>query len=387
MSIPAETEQHYGLQQVTAGLNITHTPYAQQEARIGFGIARVEETHRLSAGTAQLIPSLLPSVPPQWTLASLSIGSFEQFTQGSAPPRSERQWNVTDTLSVLRGNHLFKAGIDLRGLRDRREKPGYTVAGSFDDLNAVAAGTLFSIAISRQEPYSVHFHQASAFVEDNWKLAARVSLTLGLRWDWYGSPVPEGGARLWALGSDLRQLATPGTPLWVARGTNFAPRTGIAWRVNRSGTWVVRAGAGLYEDAGIAGLFSILRTQPLLGTATSILFAIPTRIDPAKIVLPASLPGPPFASFSAFVPDFRAPHVWESNISVERSFSTRSLASVSWIGSAGRDLVRCHPAESRLPEGPSLPGRAFRPALQLRLQPETGRGEHQPSEPSDGPHF
>jgi Carboxypeptidase regulatory-like domain/TonB dependent receptor-like, beta-barrel len=340
VAAPAVNTNHYGLDQLTAGISISYTPHAQQEARFQVGTARLAQDYRLDAGSAPDLFSLLPAVRIAGAgMALVTVGNYAPLQQGAGAPRSQRQWNFTDTLSLLRGSHLWKLGVDMRRTGDANESRSYAVAGGFDSLNAVAAGQPFSIAINRQEPYSLHFTQLSAFAQDAWKMGTRLAFSAGLRWDWYGSPVPGRGESAYALAPGERQLAPAGTPLWRATAANFAPRFGVTWRIDSTGSWVARAGAGLYYDSGAAGLFSVLRSAPFASTS-SVLFAFNGGIDPSRIVVPPATAGPPFSTFAAFAPGFQPPHVWQANTTIERSLPTHGLMSASWVASAGRSLVR-----------------------------------------------
>ena len=113
---------------------------------------------------------------------------------------------------------------------------------------------------------SIHFENHHyAFVQDDWRISRKLSLSLGLRWE-FNQPVVEAEDRLANFipgvlngeprivkvfppsyqGAD-RQVPTPpdlGRSLLRSYKKNFAPRVGIAW--NPTPNWVVRAGGGLF---------------------------------------------------------------------------------------------------------------------------------------------
>jgi hypothetical protein len=84
------------------------------------------------------------------------------------------------------------------------------------------------------------------FVQDDIKVTTRLTVNLGLRYDFFGNPTD---AKLNALNA---VASLPGTPMvfnvpkqdW----NNIGPRLGVAWDPTGSGKWAVRAGAGVVYD-------------------------------------------------------------------------------------------------------------------------------------------
>jgi outer membrane receptor protein involved in Fe transport len=84
------------------------------------------------------------------------------------------------------------------------------------------------------------------FVQDDIKVTPRLTLNVGLRYDFFGNPA---GARLNALNAIA---SVPGTPLVFGvpkqDWNNWGPRLGLAWDPTGSGKWSVRAGGGVVYD-------------------------------------------------------------------------------------------------------------------------------------------
>jgi len=84
------------------------------------------------------------------------------------------------------------------------------------------------------------------FVQDDIRMSPRLTLQIGLRYDYFGNPAD---AKLNALNA---VASLPGTPLvfnvpkqdW----NNIGPRLGFAWDPTGSGKWAVRGGAGVVYD-------------------------------------------------------------------------------------------------------------------------------------------
>ena len=127
----------------------------------------------------------------------------------------------------------------------------------------------------------------SLFVADDWKVTSRLTLNLGVRWDYFGWPWEKNGL---ISNFDPTLLTTSG-PLSdgyvfasnypggilpndqnVRRAStkstlgnnlmNFAPRSGFAWSPEIGRGIVVRGGYGIYYDRASGALVNSLRSSP-----------------------------------------------------------------------------------------------------------------------------
>ncbi|MFA5909131.1 MAG: carboxypeptidase regulatory-like domain-containing protein [Vicinamibacterales bacterium] len=85
-------------------------------------------------------------------------------------------------------------------------------------------------------------HTVEAFAQDKWKMGARTTLSIGLRYDLEIIPIDETGNPLFAAGSK--------SP--VDRN-NFAPRIGLTHSMDEAGKSVLRAGYGIFYNRTILG--------------------------------------------------------------------------------------------------------------------------------------
>ncbi len=99
------------------------------------------------------------------------------------------------------------------------------------------------------------FNETALFIQDEWRLHPRLTLSLGLRWEVDPPPTEQHGDDAYTLLGNIGDpasltLAPQGTPLWKTSWYNFVPRLGVAWIPhNRPGTeTVVRAGGGVFFD-------------------------------------------------------------------------------------------------------------------------------------------
>ena len=135
-------------------------------------------------------------------------------------------------------------------------------------------------------------------------------------------------------------LAPLGTPHYRSAYTNFAPRGGLAYQLfqNRGRETILRAGAGIFYDLGAgmianaASYFPYLRRKNL----ANVTYPLDATSEEAR---PFSL-NPPFSTVRVFVPDFKLPMTIQWNMSIEQALGANQALSVSYVGAAGRRLLR-----------------------------------------------
>ena len=170
------------------------------------------------------------------------------------------QFEYIDTLSWLRGNHSFKFGADIiapmknqymdvpatRGaLRFRTAFTGNSMADFL--LGYVSDFQLSNVWVVEQRHWA-----AMGFAQDDWKVTDKLTLNLGLRYDFITPALeannaqtnfnPAGsGSLVFASNGSLseRGLVKPDT-------NNFAPRIGVVYRLDDK--TVVRGGWGIFYN-------------------------------------------------------------------------------------------------------------------------------------------
>jgi hypothetical protein len=121
------------------------------------------------------------------------------------------------------------------------------------------------------------FKRMSAYFLDDWKATPKLTLNIGVRWDYYGNPVDlEGVLRTVDF---QRTYTTPDgaqiptifpealgpagkVPLWAQEYRYFMPRVGIAYRPTHQ--WVIRAGGGWFTTPRHFNTYSLLSNMPPL---------------------------------------------------------------------------------------------------------------------------
>ncbi len=167
---------------------------------------------------------------------------------------------------------------------------------------------------------------------------------MALRWEINPSPSGKDGRDLFtALGVDdpaNLSLAPLGTPHYKLSYGNFAPRAGLAYQLfQRPGReTVLRAGIGIFYDLGAglvansASYFPYLRRKSLANVAYPL-------DDSSREARPFNL-NPPFSTVRVFEPDFKLPLTIQWNMAIEQSLGSSQTLSASYVGAAGRRLLR-----------------------------------------------
>ena len=228
----------------------------------------------------------------------------------------------------------------------------------------------------------------AAFVQDDYKVSSRLTMNLGVRWEFDGTyndkygnltnvwpnlwlsgarrqprPVPTGSRSGWICGAqqlcrrttDSRRPAFRSTPM--ARPisghppfSNFAPRVGFAWQPTDNGKLVIRGGAGLFYDR-IAGDRFVHGLEQGYPYSITLDYSVrQTRYSNQNPYPPTPLSFPPrwynTATLTgshlnqAFLdPDIHTPLVRQYNVNIQYEFAPTWVLEVGYVGSSGINLV------------------------------------------------
>jgi len=227
------------------------------------------------------VDEFVPGVPQNPAVAGgISQISLKNITFIGSPdflPKQQvpQQFQWVDTLSKTVGRHSLQFGVDLRTpMRNiYQDEPGTRGSLTFDKIftcqrdvvtNQCTGNTGSSYGdfllgyVQASRLTNVHFvdqrlWMLSGFAQDDWKVSSKLTLNLGLRYD-FATPALEGnnemanfdpsanggaGGLVFASDGSLRDRA-----LVQINKNNFAPRTGPSYAINPK--TVVRGGYGIY---------------------------------------------------------------------------------------------------------------------------------------------
>ncbi len=144
------------------------------------------------------------------------------------------QWELRDTFYWMSGAHTVKAGASWSRVVDRSVIDTYP-SGLFlwlTDTKAIPYAYLFGVGSS---DVKANTNLIGAFVQDDWRPASNVTISLGVRYD------------LDTNGNDPNFIQTKLQPTPRGRDTNnIQPRLGFTWDVAKDGAHVVNGGVGLF---------------------------------------------------------------------------------------------------------------------------------------------
>ncbi|CAN5324762.1 hypothetical protein BH20ACI1_BH20ACI1_15310 [soil metagenome] len=171
----------------------------------------------------------------------------------------ETQFNLRDTVTVIRGNHAFRIGVDFR--KDRNENPGtgaarpiYTFVGPWNFANDApifygVTASLTGEPLAGQAPFNTG--GTALFIQDDWKVRPNLTLNLGLRWEYFNPVSSEEGLGVLVFGPNglVDSRIEQREKLWNPDIDNFGPQMGFAWTPERfKNKMVLRGGVGLGYD-------------------------------------------------------------------------------------------------------------------------------------------
>ena len=344
---------HIGTHTATVGSTWMLSPFLANDLRVNYSRSDAESTFTLDTfGGAKPLDATAVPFPTPFTSQTSEFeyqisGGGEFIFVGRGAHNLQRQLNLVDNISIQRGSHSLKVGVDYRHLSPFFDPPGYEQQDVFRNNFALASGTLQRASLIASNNTGFILKNLGAFAQDTWRITPSVTLTFGLRWDVDFAPATSNGPNFAAVTNfdDLAKfaLAPAGAPVFDTRYGNVAPRTGIAYQVSPIHGWqtVLRAGFGLFYDLATQELGTSLNPTYYPFGATSDVFG-------GQYPLSASAAAPPAISasqlsccqvFTAFDPKLDSPYTLHWNVAWEQALGTKQSLTTSYIGAVGRRLI------------------------------------------------
>lgn len=258
----------------------------------------------------------------------------------------QRQINLVDNLSVVRGSHALRFGADFRRLTPSNAPAPYWQRPDFDDVVSADTGVANGSVVANNS-VQLLFRNLGVFAQDTWRARPRLTLTYGIRWDVDFAPSSLQGPSIPAVtGYDLQNLSTlsiahPGTPPYRTTYNNFAPRIGLAFQAIQRQNWqtMLRGGFGIFYDLVSSEIGNSIGYAPPFQSYLS-LHEQSFPWTSAQTEPPAIPDVGTLSDISAFNPDLRLPYTLEWNVSSEQSLGAAQAFSVSYVGASGRRLLQ-----------------------------------------------
>jgi hypothetical protein len=241
------------------------------------------------------------------TIGAFSVQNLSLTGFGNEGARNylNNVYQLKDDLSYTAGTQSLKFGFNtqrnfLFALRHFNGQGNYAfqnggnacgtgTCNGVDNFLRGMAQNFTALTRSSQDTSYIRNQLYGMYVQDDWRISDRITVNLGLRYEFITTPQVEGGRV-----STLRDFTKPnqtmadlilGNPTFLNPSKkNFAPRIGIAWDPTGTGKTSIRTGAGIFHDQINPGTynFSFLASPPYY-IVGNILGAVPTAgtIDPA----------------------------------------------------------------------------------------------------------
>ncbi len=245
--------------------------------------------------------------------------------------REQRTLHFSDAVSMTRGNHSIRMGGDFK-LHDVKTNLPEEQGTEFEKIEHFQQFLLgFTSEADTQFGFTDKnflMQDASWFVTDDWRVGNRLSLSMGVRWDWFGWPYEKNG---YFGNFDPALVTDPANPLnaiivpsniqnsefaavnaGIAAVTkvdnkhtlngqdlnNFAPRLGFAYTASEK--HVVRGGYGLFYDRPSAAFMNtVFSNYPIL---REIEITVPSRQVPIQNAFSSNVLNGQPTPFDAFFP-------------------------------------------------------------------------------------
>ncbi len=365
------------------GLNFSQilSPTLFNEARISYN--RFEQTFTpldadFDPTSLNLVTgSGLNSLPTITVSGLVSLGAPTNVPRG----RISSAFQLVDNVTWTRGSHIFKLGGEYRkaivdSFADQLARGRINFNNLADFLAGVVStsGTALLRGQTRRETFTNNF---GFFAQDDWKVNSRLTLNLGLRYEYLGV-LQEKENRLsnFLFDRGLVPVGDAGLKnVWNPDYNNFAPRFGFAYDVGGKGKTIVRGAVGMYYDTPSQDYFLLqsfqnggpgsLGLNPLPGLGVfNVTFPSTATIPygPNVSIFGAATGGLPTSNIALFATDInqRTPYIFNYNANVQQQLVRDTVLQVSYVGSQGRRLYRVRDINQATP-GPAATRQSRRP--------------------------
>ncbi|MDQ2945372.1 MAG: TonB-dependent receptor, partial [Acidobacteriota bacterium] len=282
----------------------------------------------------------------------------------------------TNVWTKTKSNHTIKFGFDIRRIRDDllqtqtvnpRGKFHFgvaqtSIANAPTSFGNVLASLLLDVPNDTGRDYPVAFPtyrawQIFGFVQDKWVVTSKLTLDIGLRWEYYppATSASKGGFSQYDFTNNSLVIAgignNPSNLGLDKHWKDFAPRLGIAYRLNDK--TVIRSGGGIsyapFPDNTYAFNYPIKQNNVFTGNCSFCPAVLPNgsvatfqagfpAFAPAVIPSNGIIPNADInQAYITVNPHFREPYVISWNLAVQRSLPGNLVLDVAYVGNHGVD--------------------------------------------------
>jgi hypothetical protein len=277
-------------------------------------------------------------------------------------------YQIQENVIQVRGNHLFKAGLDVRRQYVKsfffptiRGLLRYTTLNTFVNDVAEAANINKPLPGGEEVNY-YHWWDQYYFAQDDWRIGPNLTLNLGVRYELPGNNIQS------LIDLNERILQANGnnpvyalSPVPKTDKNNIEPRIGFAWTPPTRGDgklgwltgddgFVIRGGYSRTHDYAFLNIaLNIVSSFPYvaainrsnLANAFTLLQSTPAGVPPGD--------NPNTLTRTVVAEDFRAPLYDQFSLGAERQLGANLALRVGYVGTFGKDLFQTLDGNPRLP--------------------------------------
>lgn len=322
--------------------------------------------NRIQLGFPLADPSGPAATQPTISVAGLtSVGAPTNIPQG----RTANNYQIQDTLTKIFGDHTVRTGVDylrqistqlapadIRGTLTYSATTNFTGLANFVDDFGGATGSAFRVF--GDPVYNPGLHRIAVFGQDRWKVTDALALTMGLRYENFGTPFNTLRTPAFTGLFNVNPVTRTGPfsePNQVkADNNNFAPSVGFAYSPSFTGgiggfifgekKSVVRAGYNIGYDSFFNNIASnAAASAPNQNSVT--VNSIVTAANPRGVAnFSRQLPtvGPttilPSAGQTLIAPNLVNPYYQRWSLGFQRELPFELVMDISYVGSKGTKL-------------------------------------------------
>jgi hypothetical protein len=303
---------------------------------------------------------------------NLSFTNFGGLSDGSASVSRSQTASFSDNVTyVVKKRHNLTFGFSFRRMQNnslvyQNARGSFSFSGlmtsGLDQNSQPLARTGFDFAdflLGTPQSSTLRYGSdnnyfrgwsTSGYGQDDWRLTRRLSVNLGLRYEYF-SPYTELHGHLANLdvspGFTAVSVVTPGAvapysgklPSSLVRSdpANFSPRFGFAWRLTQKRSMVVRGGYSIFYSGSVySGVASQMASQPPFARTVSVSTstAYPLTLQNGFPYMPAQN----ITNTYAMDPDYRLAYAQNWNLAVQQTLPHGLFVEIEYIGTKGTDL-------------------------------------------------
>ena len=310
------------------------------------------------SGTGGAVNAYSASNQPMWDISNTStwVGGNHTLNFGF---NYRRWWLQRDLATGFLGNYAFNVGFSGDRVADM-------LLGYYSGVG-IFQPAAFSVPGAAGNPREFNFKYFAPYFQDDWRVNSRLTVNLGLRWDYRNVPYETRNRMAWrnldyAPGGLLvadESLVEGGivdgayykyagrrSPENPDRFKVFAPRMGFAWRPIGEET-VIRGGYGVFFDSaegreidGAADVYPYVSRGNYIQSIGQ-----PTPLQTTDSLFPSfAAPGVATPAANTFLavsqsPEPRNPYMQQWSIGAQREIVARTTVELNYIGTHGTNLL------------------------------------------------